>query len=90
MYATSVLSRYDGRSYFSKYAFLSSNRHFDAHARLLSPKLFKLPGLLFIVVPRIIPSYPQTQVNVRRHATNGELLWRFVNAEDRASLESAA
>jgi len=42
--------------------------------RLLRSKLFTLTSLLFIAAHRIILLYPQAQVNVRRHATNSELL----------------
>lgn len=39
-------------------------------------------ALLFIAAHRIILLYPQAQVNVRRHATNSELL-HPINVKDK-------
>lgn len=40
-------------------------------------------ALLFIAAHRIILLYPQAQVNVRRHATNSELLRHPINVKDK-------
>lgn len=72
------LSRYFRLNYFGKYGFfrylIAISMCARARAHSSRSKLFTLTGLLFIVARHIVPLYLQTQVNVRGHATNGELL----------------